>query len=271
MPKGDAGKYLKALRKKLGKFQKDAYRGVYCRGQYSRVENSGHKPPREKLLEILIRNLKVSDTVEINRFLDLYGLRLLMMEDCKTYNLPAAAFTPPSSGETYTSPMTDETTFKNPTGNAPVPQEVKWRAKWAEDIQGSSGMIIDKDPNQFIPWDVVRMEIHEHVLPNLRMVPIGSSVVLGEYHGRLDWVIRILDPHGVEIGNVWIGGDPLNDYTFDGLVRAGIPEEDKTRMPTVWQVFQRYSNGTYIRVGNPYDKSLHKSNEFRESHRKDLD
>src|SRR5207249_265310 len=48
-------------------------------------------------------------------------------------------------------------------------------------------------------------------------------------------------------GHVWIGGDPDNGMTWDGLIRAGEGEvQDGTAK--VWQLFERWSDGSYRRV-----------------------
>jgi len=60
-------------------------------------------------------------------------------------------------------------------------------------------------------------------------------------------IVKILDPGGKEIGHVWFGGDPTDEkWNYDGLVRLGLTISDTEHV--VWQVFQRYSDGSYRRI-----------------------
>ena len=55
-------------------------------------------------------------------------------------------------------------------------------------------------------------------------------------------LVRIINLEGAHLGYVWFGTDPHNNWAWDGLVRVG----DDTYV--IWQVFDRYSDGTYCRI-----------------------
>lgn len=213
----------------------------------------------DKRIEKLRKYL--GDTTESRRFIrteygvgySFIGMQADTAQGDTVRNDQTAPFTEASLGVTDNCNMNGKE--KNVATTNSRPQKTKWRAKWADHVTGPSGIILDDDETQFVPWEKLRGEIEEELLPNVRMVPVGSTVELGDYFGRKEWIIRIIDQNGLEVGNVWFGGDPLKDYAYDGLVRLGIPTEDKTVRPTVWQVFQRHSNGLYFRVSNPYDSA----------------
>jgi len=82
---------------------------------------------------------------------------------------------------------------------------------------------------------------------------MSSPVVLRveELRGKKDWIILMHDKEGREIGGVWVGPDPeLPGKPFDGFVRIG-----KSFSPAIiWSTFQRYSNGSYIRLPKQPDR-----------------
>ncbi len=119
--------------------------------------------------------------------------------------------------------------------------------RWGPDDDLPPGITIDDDPGMFIPWEDLKEEIEKKLLFQVKEVPIHSKVILGSIHGRENWIVKIMDPNGKEVGHVWFGNNPFNDiWDFDGLVRVG---EAFWRDPTpVWQTFRRYSNSTYRRV-----------------------
>ena len=103
----------------------------------------------------------------------------------------------------------------------------------------------------FIPWPELKSEIEERLLPQaVRAVPAGSTIVLGEFRGRKDWLVQIVNPDGKIVGCVWFGPDPGKKWAWDGLVRLGDAPNDHTAV--VWQVYQRYSDSSY-RILNTLD------------------
>jgi len=127
--------------------------------------------------------------------------------------------------------------------DAPQAQKVSWGPP-----DHPPGIAIDSPVRTFVPWSVLRPEIEQRLLPKVRVLPVGCTVELGEFRGRKHWIVRILDPNHVEIGNIWFGTDPNNKWAWDGKVRLG-PFRAKDAIPyKVWQVFERYTDGTYRRV-----------------------
>jgi hypothetical protein len=76
-------------------------------------------------------------------------------------------------------------------------------------------------------------------------MPSRCTAAHRDYQGKKDWLVVVLTPDPQIIANVWFGNNPDNRWVFDGLVRVGVPFEDAGE---VWQVFQRYSDGSYRRI-----------------------
>ncbi len=120
------------------------------------------------------------------------------------------------------------------------------RVRWSPVDGGPPGISIISDPGHFVSWSRLKKEIEERLLPQIRNVPVSSTVSLCTFRGRKNWIVRITDPSGNEVGDVWFGPDPQNKWVYDGLVRVG--GGGARGRPEVWQVFQRYSDGTYRRI-----------------------
>ncbi len=150
----------------------------------------------------------------------------------------------PTSTPTPTSPPTvtavPPTMTPLPTTTQPTldlePQEVRWGP-----VDGREAGICINACDEFIPWIELREEIQQRLLLQVSEVPLGSTVALKDLAGKQDWTVQIIGPSGNEIGHVWFGPDPSNDWAFDGLVRVGKP----TVPAVIWDTFQRYSDGSY--------------------------
>ena len=123
----------------------------------------------------------------------------------------------------------------------PKPQFVQWGP-----VAGKpAGMMIGAD---FIGWDSLKAELESKVLPQVNDLPPGDAVlVLQEWNGKVDWLVRIVGGEGVLIGKVYIGPDPLRVYSVDGLVRVQIFQP---MIEAPYEIFQRYSDGTYLKIGD---------------------
>jgi len=120
------------------------------------------------------------------------------------------------------------------------------RVRWSPVDGGPPGISIVSDPGHFVSWARLKKEIEERLLPQIRNVPVSSTVSLHGFRGKTNWVVRITDPSANEVGDVWFGPDPQNKWRYDGLVRVG--GTDSRGRLVVWQVFQRYSDGIYRRI-----------------------
>jgi hypothetical protein len=99
----------------------------------------------------------------------------------------------------------------------------------------------------FVPWEQLSKDLNERLLTQLsRHIPSKCRVRLADFHDRTNWLIQIVDESGRARGFVWLGTNPDNSWAWDGLVRVGTAETDYSH--EVWQVFQRYSDGSYRRV-----------------------
>ena len=129
---------------------------------------------------------------------------------------------------------------------AVTPQQVRWGPN---DGLPPGISIIGNKPD-FIPWTRLKPEVESRLLVQLgRYIPAKCSVEVRDYFERKNWTVRMYDSSKRELGHMWFGGNPDKGWIFDGLVRAGDAVSDK--IATVWDTFQRHSDGTYRRVGKP--------------------
>ncbi len=122
-------------------------------------------------------------------------------------------------------------------------QQVRWGP-----VDGlEPGITIDAIDRHFIPWDRLRLEIETRLLNQLgRSLPAGCSVALQEFHGRPNWLVRVIDSNGATLADLWFGPDPDHGWRFDGRVRVGLALDE--HHAEVWQVFERFTDGSYRRV-----------------------
>jgi len=106
-----------------------------------------------------------------------------------------------------------------------------------------AGISINSMNREFVGWEELEAEIKLRILPQVKAVHNWSGIRLVDHYGKKNWIIQVLDKGGQEIGNIWFGPDPLKNWAYDGLVRVGMPKTP----PEVWQVFRRYSDGSYRR------------------------
>lgn len=91
--------------------------------------------------------------------------------------------------------------------------------------------------------DKLETEITTRLLNQLGLhIPPKCSVALDDFKRSETMLVRIINLEGAHLGYVWFGTDPHNNWAWDGLVRVG----DDTYV--IWQVFDRYSDGTYCRI-----------------------
>ena len=125
-----------------------------------------------------------------------------------------------------------------------VPQKVRWGP-----VDGKGpGIVVEDATQSFISWEELKPEIERLLLPQVRVVPIGSQVVVGPLGDRENWIVQVLQAgSNQELGHVWFGSNPEQKWRWDGLIRIGQPSSSSGES-VVWQVFQRYSDGTYRRL-----------------------
>lgn len=128
-----------------------------------------------------------------------------------------------------------------------LPQTVRWAPN--DNLPAGIRILAPKD--DFIPWEDLKTELERNLLIQIqRDCPGALSVVLKDdvKNGVLirDRFVRLVDAERKVVGAVWFGGDPDNDWCHDGLVRVGevLSQSDSN----VWQVFQRFDDGSYRRV-----------------------
>jgi len=136
--------------------------------------------------------------------------------------------------------------------STPSAQKVQWIPD--NDGRGIAGLCINNwvmSPNgpvcpesvDFVSWSQLKDELQEKVLPQVRNVPEGSTLALKDSQGQQNWIIQVIEPSGNEVANIWIGNDPSNNWSYDGLIHVGYPYAPLV----VWATFQRYSDGSYLK------------------------
>lgn len=137
----------------------------------------------------------------------------------------------------------DQDTVLVDTPNFAVPQIVRWGP--SDGLP--AGIWINSKNGQFIPWKELVLELKSGLLNQLgRHISLDCDLTVRDLFGRKDWIVRIVNKEGEDVGSLWFGGDRMKDWAFDGKVRAG--EAHSTDVAEVWQTFERYSDGTYRRV-----------------------
>jgi hypothetical protein len=123
-----------------------------------------------------------------------------------------------------------------------VPQLVRW----SPNRGGVAGIDILTEPSMFVSWDVLKDQILNALIPQVQNLGVDSSVRLKKFRGRKNWIVAVSDVERKEVANIWFGTNPTNHWAHDGLVRIGPVKKEATGQ--VWQTFQRYSDGTYLRI-----------------------
>ena len=221
-PFRELGQLLKRVRVKKGLKHKNILSALRKNETYRkmlyRFEIGGLKPDRSDLLDLVVVGLSETTPKGINRFLKLADYELVGPDDLAKYGLSL------DKAE-------------------PQPQKVRWGP--VDDRP--AGILIDGPERVFVPWSSLKDEIEHKLLNQLgRHLPAHSRAVLCDFRDRKDWRVRVENAQGNRIADVWFGPDPDTKWAFDGLVRVGVAKTD--HVSEVWQVFQRYSDGSYRRL-----------------------
>jgi schlafen family protein len=88
----------------------------------------------------------------------------------------------------------------------PEPQLVRWGPK----DNRPAGISINSAKGLFVPWEELKDEIEKKLLIQIRIIPSDSKVILNDFHGRRDWIVKFVSSEGKELGDIWFGVDPLN-------------------------------------------------------------
>jgi hypothetical protein len=104
-----------------------------------------------------------------------------------------------------------------------------------------------KKYEDFLPWPKLKIELDRKLLPQLFADPSGFGFQVFDHHGKPDWVVKLVRSDGTGFCYLWLGGDPGRGWQWDGLIRLGAAEPAQ-----VWQIYQRYSDGTYRRLASAF-------------------
>jgi len=123
---------------------------------------------------------------------------------------------------------------------SPKPQKVKW----GPNDGLPAGISIDHKKGSFVPWRKLQPQIESCLLVQAgRFIPRDCHVKIGDLFGRQNWIVSIFSKAHVELGRIWFGVNPDQDWKFDGLIRIGSVQTIYSA--EVWEVYQRYSDCTY--------------------------
>jgi len=173
------------------------------------------------------------------------GLMLLSVLIVGCSRLPNGG--PPSSnlGPTLTPLVLPSVTPILPT-ETPFPEPLSpQRVRWGTGEGFPPGICLNTCNAKFIAWADLKPELEAKLLPLVGQVPAGSklNLILAD-SARAIYIVRVVAPNGAQFADVWLGGDPLAGWVWDGLIRVG----PSVAPVQVWAVVQRYSDNTYRRV-----------------------
>jgi hypothetical protein len=216
------GQTIKDIRKSKGLTLKEVQANVssYYADERAlrRVEAGERLPARTSLIPLLTRGLDIRSIGAVNAVLFRAGFDMVSTAEISQFQLE------------------------------PDPPLEPVLVRWAPDDGKSAGIFVGTEPRCFIPWEQVKAEVETRLLPQLANIPVGCAVRTDTYKDHRDFVVRIADAVGTVIGSVWFGCDPYHGWRYDGLVRVGHSKSAGAAATIVWQVFQRYSDGSYRRI-----------------------
>jgi len=178
-------------------------------------EQGRRRPSRDALITLVTKGLGETAVRLINRALREGEYAPLTLEEISRLNL------------------------SKPMKLIPEAQKVRWGPLGSQ----PPGITIDGEEKVFIRWEVLKVEIERELFSQLAgVIPAACSAELGELADRPNWLVHVVKPDGERIGRVWFGPDPFKKWMWDGLVRVGGISRGTA---VVWQIFQRYSDGSY--------------------------
>jgi hypothetical protein len=131
-----------------------------------------------------------------------------------------------------------------PSESAAIEQSTFTLLRWNPDYEGQgAGMCVNSCDELFLPWSEAATEIASKVLPQVEGIPPGSWLRLDNMGAKTSWVVNIRSPKNEFVGTVFVGGDPQNDWKYDGLLRIAVLNDDIWR----YTAFARYSDGSYTK------------------------
>lgn len=130
------------------------------------------------------------------------------------------------------------------------PKHLPQKARWGPLDGEQAGIVVvegDDLTKTFVPWPALKPEIEKNLFPQVVQIPVGSSAEVVAFKGKDGWLVKAVGPDDTSVAYLWFGPDPKNHWVFDGLVRVGMADPEGHSVPVVWQTYQRYSDGSYLR------------------------
>jgi hypothetical protein len=123
------------------------------------------------------------------------------------------------------------------------PQQVRWGPTVGQTAGILTWNAADCTNEKFIARPELKKELQVKLTPQLFADKSSFRFELLDHHGKADWLVQIFDIEG-KYCDVWFGVNPEKGWSFDGLVHFGQADV----MPHIWQSYQRYSDGSYMRL-----------------------
>jgi transcriptional regulator with XRE-family HTH domain len=236
------GTMLRELRMRRGLTQEEGVKAIaaalesiypdYDERTLRRHERGENRPPRSALILMVVKAYKQTDPAIVNRILSVADYDALIPEEMSRYGLSQDLLR-----------VTNSPWLPEPQ-RSPVPQETLW----GPNFDMPPGIYIaNSATGESVPFNKLKQEIEKKLFNQLgEHIPPKCTAGLGDWNGRPNWLTTIIDPDGTKVGEVWFGTDADNNWAYDGLVRVGVALSDDEAI--VWQVFQRYSDGSYRRI-----------------------
>ena|SRR5207247_4332904 len=204
------------------------------------LENKGHTTKKEILMKSLWNRCETDDEHRLQTLIS--ELRHVLGDHYEIKNIFGKGYLWTGSAERV-EPAASRAVLAEVTAS-PEPQKTLWGP--------NNGMppgicITGSATGEFVPFTELKPEMETKLFNQLgEHIPPKCTAGLGDWKGRSNWLTPIIDPDGKKVGEVWLGTDADNNWAYDGLVRVGVALSDDYAI--VWQVFQRYSDGSYRRI-----------------------
>lgn len=126
-----------------------------------------------------------------------------------------------------------------PAENTTLLTKVGWRQSYKD---GGPGACLDNCVSGFLAWQVLQQEVEAGLLPQVPDLLSGSTLRLDDAGAKRNWIVSIVTRGNEKIGLISFGGDPEQNWAWDGLVHVVLYLAD-----TRFYAFGRYADGSYRR------------------------
>lgn len=115
---------------------------------------------------------------------------------------------------------------------------------WGPNQGLEPGAFVERIDGEFVEWNELKRELESRAIIQCpRIIPVGSKVRLSSFYEKKNWTVEIENKFGEIIGSVWVGGNPLDNWSQDGFIRVGKTLSDQDWI--VYQVLARFPDKSY--------------------------